>query len=203
MMSQHRKTLTFADAAFVIAGLLLVGWLQVNGAEPVERTTYLADRHLDTFGPPPHQNHQKAMAAYEKFTAESEYYGAFANAQDGSFGWADNHSSQDRADSMAMARCAKYSQSCQITARLSPTVVTLFEGHPLSQTQAMALDRFPTLPNHKAIALSNYGIWGAAWERTAPFVAKQAALRQCRKRLEEEGLDQQGGFACRLAVELN
>jgi hypothetical protein len=104
---------------------------------------------------------------------------------------------------MAMATCAKYSEDCQITARLSPTVVTLFEGHPLSQTQAVALDRFPTLPNHKAIALSSYGIWGAAWERTAPFVAKQAALRQCRKRLEGEGLEKQGGFACRLVIELD
>ena len=75
-----------------------------------------------------------------------------------------------------------------------------FDGIVLSYTQAVALDRFPTQPNHKAIALSNYGVWGTAWERSAPFVAKQAALRECQVNLENQKLYIQDGMACRLVT---
>lgn len=199
-MNLHRRTLTLADAAVVAAGLLLVGLLQLRGAEPEERTLYVVEKRVETLGPAPKRQFEKAFNTYETFLTKRGYYGAFASAEDGGFGWADNHTSQSRADRLALDTCSEYSEACQIIARLRPEVEVQFDGIMLSYTQAVALDRFPTQSNHKAIALSNYGVWGAAWERSAPFVAKQAALRECQVNLENQKLETQDDMACRLVT---
>ncbi|WP_371225479.1 hypothetical protein [Roseovarius sp. 2305UL8-3] len=199
-MGHRRKTLTLTDAVVVVAGLLVIVWLQVRDTTPAPRPLYTVEKQVDTFGAPPRRSQKNASAAYEAFLTIRGYYGAFASTGDGAFGWSDNYTSQAHADKIALARCAEFSEGCQVIARLRPEVVIEFQGRDLSHAQAEALDRFQGLPNHKAIALSDSGAWGAAWARTAPFVAKQAALTQCRTNIRKQYGPNRGDTACHLVV---
>ncbi|HMN51085.1 MAG: DUF4189 domain-containing protein [Xanthobacteraceae bacterium] len=58
-------------------------------------------------------------------TAANAQFGAFAAAQDGSYGWSSNYNNVDDAQDRALSECRKHAQNCQIFRVFQNVCVTL------------------------------------------------------------------------------
>lgn len=58
-------------------------------------------------------------------TAAHAQFGAFAAAQDGSYGWSSNYNNVDEAQDRALSECRKHAQGCQIFRVFHNICVTL------------------------------------------------------------------------------
>lgn len=128
----------------------------------------------------PRRSGTDAAAAYADFIESAGYFGAFAVSRRDGFGWSDNYTTQAEADQVALAHCQKYGTGCRIVARLRPGTPSVFDGQPLSQTQARALDKYAGWPGAKAIAINRQGAWGGGWRHVTRAAAQADALKRCR-----------------------
>ena len=146
----------------------------------------------------PRRNGTDAAAAYAKFIESAGYFGAFAVSRRDGFGWSDNYATQAEADQMALAHCQKYGTGCRIIARLRPGTPSVFDGQPLSQTQARALDKYGRWPGAKAIAINQQGAWGGGWRHVTQAAAQADALKRCRAYIRNTKFSTPATQACRV-----
>lgn len=172
-----------SDWGIVGAGLLLVVALQFDFVSSRQITRYAAEQTVETYGPHPTEKSPETYAAYLEFTDTAGYFGAFATAANDNYGWSDNFTRQDHADAAALAFCGGIAAGCRIIARLRPAAESRLGDRQLSHTQARALEEFQAARGQKAIAMSDEGDWGAAYQRDFRQQAEQAALENCRKQL--------------------
>ena len=194
----RKKGLGWGDMAVVCLGLAVIAALQVEPASKASKASYVSDYIVEYYGPAPAPEHPEAVERYDKLLRSKHYFAAFAYASDGSFGWADNYTSQDLADAVALEHCSEYSDSCRIIAQLRPTLEIQFEDQVLSFTQGAALNHYQTVPTQKAIAFTEEGAWGSAWNHAFPASAQQSALASCRKNVEKQRLAERSAAVCKI-----
>lgn len=157
-------------AAIVVGGALLGG--------PTQLVDYVSEPVVTVVGDVPQTG--AAARDYRTLVQDGNYHAAFATNPEGGYGWSDNYSTQEEADASALAWCRADGDGCAIVARITPTEVIRIEDVPLSRTAALGAAEYGQKPGYKALALSEFGDWGAAWGHNSRAAAVADALASCR-----------------------
>ncbi|WP_141246435.1 DUF4189 domain-containing protein [Actibacterium ureilyticum] len=131
------------------------------------------------------------LDAWQEAFQTAEYFGAFAAAPDGGYGWVAAYSTMEAARQSALARCARRSPGCVIVAEAMPVDPVPDHSRTLRHREAQNFQRYRTLPGAKAFAISENGAYGMSWRAMSPQIARRKALANCENANER---DQTGGL---------
>lgn len=175
--------LTTRDWAILGAGLVLLLALQVAPAKKLlVSPAFTSTPVFSVVDPDAVPRLGEAAETYKTFSESPSYHAAFAVAADGAYGWSDNYTSREMADTAALSRCREDAHDCRIIARIGPTQTRQFDDLPLSHSLAAELDAFALYPGFKALAVSDIGNWGVAWDRSTKADARTSAMAFCTSR---------------------
>lgn len=130
-------------------------------------------------GPAPETG--RVARRYKQLIEDGTYNAALALNPTGGFGWADNHARIEEAEQVAMAWCDAEGPGCEIILRVTPERIVEVEGQPMSRTAAEAALAYLRHPRTKALAITEQGGWGGAWNRKTREDAVASAMAGCRK----------------------
>ncbi len=190
-MQRFWRALSPSDWLVVLAGLALVGWIEVTktpAPEPPPRAGAPAeDPGMPAlYGPESWMmSRQDArldgpmQARLEAEFAGGAYFGAFAVGQAGAYGWVAGYGTPAAARQAAVESCARHGGDCRVVAELWPAGVKDPPDHSLNHAQRQALDRIGGLSlGIRAFAASPDGRSGTARGEALEQVI-EAALAAC------------------------
>lgn len=179
--------LGWIDAAVVILGIAILIALQVAKTtdappEPVDIAQFSLEAkvtELATLTP-----EGAAAEAYQAWLSSTDYYGAFAAAADGRFGWSTRYGSPAAADAGALAFCKGRGAACTIIARVLPEDYAPGPAVTLEADAARGLQEWYGKTGAKAFAHSEQGVAHWAWGHATIADAERVALHKCEARVQ-------------------
>ncbi|MEL7258630.1 MAG: hypothetical protein AAFN80_12415 [Pseudomonadota bacterium] len=191
---QHAKHLKAALLGVALCMCLVL--LQLAGGDAQRLVPPASETILNVSGELPRDG--EARMDYDALVQNANFHAAFAMGDDGEYGWSDNYATQDMADFAALTWCEEDGTGCEIVARIGPVQKLELEGISLSKTAALAVEDYKSRPGSKALALSDTGAWGMAWNRFSAKEAATAAFDFCKDNLTTGFPDGRVFGTCRL-----
>lgn len=192
-MASFLKKMRWFDLAIVTGGVFVVVYLQlVKREQDVTANVALALYGLETsvvaltdFN----TTDEETVGHFEDWQTNREYYGAFASAPDGAYGWTTRYNTTDAAREGAMAFCGKWAEDCEVIAVSMPSDYEPKEGTTLSGGSTSYLERYNAERGAKAYAASEIGFSRFVSKRRSREEAERDAMINCREAVAEHRED--------------
>lgn len=161
-----------AVAASALLGLLVIGMRLVNG-EPA-----LPERMPEV---PELTGAALALKTWQK---DVKGAGAFAQGDDGGFGWTLGYNDLTAAREDALIHCKRHDDTCKIVEAREPLNYRAFEG-TISAKTLQVWNAYTKVGKPKAFAVSEDGSVGFSERAQSPKMAQLIALRNCRAKMQK------------------
>jgi len=116
---------------------------------------------------------------FDELMLSAPYFGAFASAESGAYGWTSGYGTQAAARAAALAHCGQHAQDCRIIAELLPVELTgEAPDNSFSYDQSLAYQAIRAREGPRALAVSIDGSWAFSAASSHPE-AIATVLRNC------------------------
>ncbi len=180
------KRLRWFDLAVVAGGIFLIVFLQLQSEEE-ETAEVEAEIALALFSEVSQVQEIKDLAsddvnatdAWAEWSGTPEYYGAFASAPTGAFGWTTRYNSENAARRGALAFCGQWSDECELNAVSLPTDYAETDDVTMSGGSTSYYRSYQAAIGAKAYALSEVGISRFVHQHRTREEAEAEAMTNC------------------------
>ena len=174
------KNLQWYDPVVLALGIAVFAAVEFSKPDLPQIRTFGPEHTI--WGGPPGESTAQARTAYLQRFLKGSYFGAFALAPGGAWGWSTENNSEEAARQNALAHCGQYDTACEVIAVLVPEGYDQAEGITLKLASAEIYRAYQLAAPAKAFAVSENGASSYSYEYETQAEAEAAALEDCETR---------------------